>query len=88
MYMLRHACTIQISCNVAPAPTRGFTRGLIIAQNKGAAPVLLADITKHTQGCTLTSKTGATPPWQLLSLKQTHERERMRDLYHTWICNR
>ena len=29
---------------------------------KGVAPVLLVDITKHTQGCTLTSETGATPP--------------------------
>ena len=42
----------------------------------GVAPVLLADITEHTQGCTLTSETGATPPpLQLLSLEQTHEHE-------------
>ena len=53
------ACTVQISRNVAPARTRGFACGLIIA---GVAPVLLADITKHTQGCTLTSKKGAMPP--------------------------
>ena len=29
---------------------------------KGVAPVSLTDITKHTHGCTLTRKTGATPP--------------------------
>ena len=43
---------------------------------KGVVPVSLLDIMKHTQECTLTSKTGATPlPWQLLSLEQTHKRE-------------
>jgi len=54
--------TVQISRNVAPTRTRGFARGLIIAQKRAVSPVSLADITKHTQGCTLRSETGATPP--------------------------
>ena len=52
---------VQISCNVAPARTSGFAHGLIITQKRAWDLFSLVDIMKHTQGCTLTSKTGATP---------------------------
>jgi len=60
--MCLRAPTVQISRNVALARTCTFARGLINRPKKGVAPVALADITKHTQGCTLTNETGATPP--------------------------
>jgi len=40
---------VQISRSVTLVRTRGFARGLIIAQKRDVAPVLLMDITKHTQ---------------------------------------
>ena len=52
----------KYSTDLAQRRTRGFARGLIIVQKKGMAPVSLADIAKHTQGCTLTSETGTMPP--------------------------
>ena len=37
---------------------------------RGAAPVSLVDIMKHTHGCTLTSETGATsPPLAIIKLR-------------------
>ena len=41
---------------------------------KGVTPVSLADIMKHTQGCTLTSKTGATPPSSAIIKPQANPR--------------
>ena len=76
---------VQISRNVAPARTHGFARSLIIAQKKRVAPVLLVDITKHTQGCTLTSKTGTTPPPLAIIKPQANPRARA-DTMLCMIC--
>jgi len=55
---------------------------------KGVVPVSLTYITKHSQGCTLMSKTGATPPRQLLSLSKPMSASGCniaRDLYRTLL---
>ena len=53
---------VHISRNVALARTRKFACGLINHPKNGMASVSFVDIMKHTQGCTLTSKAGVTPP--------------------------